>query len=410
MFLALTVFFGVTIQTIFLHYLDEGNHRFAIGFRTDAESLLTAVVAIGIGVFFLIFGYATGDRKVKNSESRANWSLRRVYIVATILLLIGVCALAYYITVFDVMDNFRNQFTVKRRFVDENTGVSHTLGYIRLLVNFSQLAFFIVYAAYLQSDQKPAGLKQFLFISAFAGIFMPFIASSRLGILTFILSAVMIHHFSTGGWSAKRLKFLGLLAIIVIVAMGGLRYAQNRGLTFDNYVADVSIVDIVEPIIGSSSFLAVGKTASTIESVPALIDYQYGRTYLLWLVAPVPRVYWPDKPIIRIGAVLGEAIFGTTLRGGVPPGAIGELYLNFGWAGIPFGMFLFGFAFARFYRSYGSTAYVNKNKMLIYSILVVFVVFTGMSADFSGMMSMILQRLIPLWLILKYITVKNSYQ
>ena len=407
MFLALTVFFGVTVQTIFLHYLDDGSHKFAIGVRTDADTIFTAVSAITIGVLFLIFGYSIGNRKLKTKIHNVAWSLKRVYIASILLLLVGVFALGYYIAVFDVMENFRNQFSVKRRFIDEDTGISRTLGYVRLLINFSQLAFFISYAAYLKSKHKPKQLKLLIIISAVAGIFMPFIASSRLGVLTFILTSIMIHHFSTGGWSSKRLKSVGVVVTIIIIIMGGLRFAQTRGLSFDHYIDEVSIVDMVEPVIASSNLLAVGKTATTMESVPSLINYQYGKTYLLWMVAPIPRSLWPDKPIIRIGAILGEAIFGTTLRGGVPPGAVGELYLNFGWVGIPAGMFVFGMAFARFFNSSGTAAYYNTNKMLIYSVLVLFLTFTGMSADFSGMMSMILQRLIPLLIILKFVTVNR---
>ena len=85
MFLALTVFFGVTVQTIFLHYLDDGSHKFAIGVRTDADTIFTAVSAITLGVLFLIFGYSTGNRKLKTETHNVAWSLKRVYIASILL-------------------------------------------------------------------------------------------------------------------------------------------------------------------------------------------------------------------------------------------------------------------------------------------------------------------------------------
>ena len=410
LFLHLTILFGVTIQSAYLVYFDDGTHRFSLGRIVDGQSLLVGVSAICLGVFFLLLGFSkTGRTSVRSNKNiRTSVNEKRVIILSFICLLIGGASLLYYASVFSVLDNLATQFSVKRRFVSDQTGISSTLTWVRFGVNFCQLAFFISYATYLRSN---SGNKKLLgriaFIACLAGVVLPFIASSRLGLITFLLGGAMIHHFSTNGWSVKRLQGIGVFVLLTIMVMGGLRYAQTRSITLANYMYDTSITQMVEPIVGSSNFLAIGKTSAVIEGVPTVMDFEYGRTYLLWLIAPIPRSMWEDKPIVRIGAEVGAALFGTTLRGGVPPGVIGELFLNFGWLGIPTGMLVFGLFLGLIHTRYGLRAYSDFRARVIYSSVIVFLAFSGPSSDFTGMIGMTLQRLVPLLLMLAFVCRKS---
>lgn len=76
-----------------------------------------------------------------------------------------------------------------------------------------------------------------------------------------------------------------------------------------------------------------------ISKVPSEFSpFQYGYTYYVQLVNPIPRFLWPDKPTLDTGLLLA------TLQGQVDsrneayltisPGLIGEMYLNFGVLGI----------------------------------------------------------------------------
>ena len=192
--------------------------------------------------------------------------------------------------------------------------------------------------------------------------------------------------------------------------MGALRFIQSRGLTYQNYRSSASVASVLAPVMASSNFLAVGKTAALIDYVPQNYAHTYGATYGLWLIAPIPRAIWPDKPIVRIGGVLGAAVFGTNQRSGIPPGAVGEAYLNFGWLGIPFVLFILGGLLKVFYNTFGRDAYSNVNSAIIYSSAIVFVAFSGLSADFTGLMSNGLQRVLPLLFILALITRKSQKQ
>jgi hypothetical protein len=134
---------------------------------------------------------------------------------------------------------------------------------------------------------------------------------------------------------------------------------------------------MLETIVGNSKYLDITKPAHIIDAIPGKIEYQYGRTFTLWLAAPIPRTMWKEKPVISIGQILGEKVFGSGIGragGGIPPGFISELYWNFGVPGVLIGMYILGlwlkFIYVNFRKHFGQ----NKNILLIYiSIMVPFV-------------------------------------
>jgi hypothetical protein len=79
--------------------------------------------------------------------------------------------------------------------------------------------------------------------------------------------------------------------------------------------------------------------------VPAEVDYQYGYSYYVQLVNPIPRFLWPDKPTLDAGILLANMYGAVDARGEasltISPGLIGEMHLNFGVFGI-FLLSLFG--------------------------------------------------------------------
>lgn len=73
--------------------------------------------------------------------------------------------------------------------------------------------------------------------------------------------------------------------------------------------------------------------------VPSDADYQYGYSYYVQLVNPIPRFLWPGKPTLDTGLLMAS-LYGEVDRATgeahltVSPGLIGEMYLNFGWLGV----------------------------------------------------------------------------
>lgn len=103
------------------------------------------------------------------------------------------------------------------------------------------------------------------------------------------------------------------------------------------------------------------------------IPMQFGKPLTNLLLAPIPRVYWSEKPIIAESALVGAWLKKSVVISGLPPGIFGYGYLNFGWFGVVgFGL-ISGLCVSRFY--YYLIGYYFENRMrspngniVIYSI------------------------------------------
>lgn len=89
---------------------------------------------------------------------------------------------------------------------------------------------------------------------------------------------------------------------------------------------------------------AVGVVSVIVRDTPRVSPYQNGRTLALIPTAYVPRVFWPDKPVITIGQWVTEAYVpsGYLLESNLGTTWVGEFYLNWGIPAVIAGMFVLG--------------------------------------------------------------------
>ena len=90
-------------------------------------------------------------------------------------------------------------------------------------------------------------------------------------------------------------------------------------------------------------------TSHVVQNIPKKLDFQYGKTITVWLLAPIPREFMPNKPLIQCGPIIGQQIYNLNVSG-VPPGAPAELYWNFHIPGVVFGSLLMGFVLRLIYQ------------------------------------------------------------
>jgi hypothetical protein len=142
-------------------------------------------------------------------------------------------------------------------------------------------------------------------------------------------------------------------------------------------------------------FPALDSFAVMVASGPKRFPFRYGGTFLDALLFAVPRGIWPEKPRSFSFAI------GTLLRTGsdVPPGYIGEWYINFHLPGILLGMYLMGRLLRGAHRWILSG---DPTVITIYSILMpYFIIVMGRSGIGGGTMVAILAgALLPLLLYL----------
>jgi hypothetical protein len=86
-----------------------------------------------------------------------------------------------------------------------------------------------------------------------------------------------------------------------------------------------------------------GSVETIVEKAGNGVDFQHGHTLSPILVTFVPRIIWSDKKEIPTGQLLNKSFHITDSDDiSISPSHLGELYWNFGWPGVVFGMGLIG--------------------------------------------------------------------
>jgi hypothetical protein len=112
--------------------------------------------------------------------------------------------------------------------------------------------------------------------------------------------------------------------------------------------------------------------AALMNTVPADYGYKYGQTYLPMVTWVIPRFFWPDKPTFQYFNEVGREtglIAVNDYQTTVVYTSLGELYLNFGYVGVPIGMLALGALFRWLYQALMSGPR-NPTAVLAYALLV----------------------------------------
>jgi hypothetical protein len=147
-------------------------------------------------------------------------------------------------------------------------------------------------------------------------------------------------------------------------------------------------------ILGELS--AVDSFAAILHGGPSVFPFRYGQTYSDVALFVVPRTVWPDKPKSFSGAV-GTYVMGD--GNDVPPGEVGELYVNFHVFGIVIGMSIIGSLMGIIYsRAMGSSA----GGVALYALLIPYVG-SLLSHNALGGIVLLLTAVLPMWPAVLYI-------
>jgi hypothetical protein len=140
---------------------------------------------------------------------------------------------------------------------------------------------------------------------------------------------------------------------------------------------------------------------------PEQRDYLYGLTYLAVLVNPIPREFFPNKPV-GIGAIMGEVNPVTRVGVSISITFFGEAYANFGGLGIFIISFLFG------YISKLHFIWFIKNKNLVKGHIIYFFILPFYVIEVRGGFLEITMRLfiefVSLMIILKLSIITKKYE
>jgi hypothetical protein len=125
----------------------------------------------------------------------------------------------------------------------------------------------------------------------------------------------------------------------------------------------------------------INSLAVVIRDVPRWVPYARGDTLFLPALAFfIPRVIWPDKPVMTLGRDFGETFRVVHIldeKTWVSCTVPGELFWNFDLPGILFGMALWGAGMRFLYRRYGEAEGVDPIRRAIYILLLIELVHFG---------------------------------
>ena len=228
-----------------------------------------------------------------------------------------------------------SNISAKRTMVSVNERIEayRSHGEYRFLTTFATIAFWLQLAEYnYRRVRHGVGTPRgwwlvLLFLNA---CLLPVYASSRAELLFTVLGALIIVYCMGGLRVRLGPIVLGIAVAIVCAAlMTELRdskYEGEGGFEFDSSA-------VVDTFVLTRSLADVATSTHVIEAVPQNLPYSHGQTISVWLLAPVPRSVWPEKPIIHSGPQVGAAVYNNPYSG-VPPGLIAEAYWSFGIIGV----------------------------------------------------------------------------
>lgn len=266
------------------------------------------------------------------SSFRSKWNNHRAREVGIGLSLIGFVGFGLLLLLTGGIPTSLADLSSKRRPPTE---------YIRWMAQFLLFGSVILFADYLESSPGRRWSAGLLFTGSFVfAVFLPFYTSQRTMLLTFLISLLVIAHYRSKWVTTPKLVLAIPIGIFVSSVMLALRSGQERVLGDSAALFSLEMFwEFFEANEGG-----ISAHAHLIHLVPDEIGYRYGQTLLKWIVYPIPRSFWPNKPQ-NLGQELGVLIYsqGEGIVGaGTPPFLAGELYLNFDVFGVVAGGLMLG--------------------------------------------------------------------
>lgn len=220
---------------------------------------------------------------------------------------------------------------------------------------------------------------------------------------------VLIFIFFVWSLQKRRVSYLSLLAValallVLVGLLGEFRTAtqQSRTKVLDDLALQGDFVDSAGATLqemGNRYGVNSGQIA-ILAIVPEQVPHLWGESYLSMPFVFVPSVVYENKPRAG-GKLVSDLIYNRPLTG-IPPGAVGEAFWNFSYAGVIFVFALYG-VMLRFVAS----MYVknSKNPLIVSATILVFVQLEPQSFLFYSFM----QALVPLLAIYGFARIRLTF-
>jgi len=245
-----------------------------------------------------------------------------------------------------------------------------------ILFSLSLVGVAILIAALWKSGAFYPGGESFLASLLFVAIiYLTFQPSMRFQFLGWFVAVTII--LSSGQSVVRRAQVLaiGLVGAVGLFAVAGaLRNAEDPTVELEQsawerfaFAQDANMLD---------GFVLLRQV------YPRLLGYSYGREHLEIFERPIPRTWWPDKPVGGYMNKLGIITADTGFTLGISPSLFGSFYQEGGLVGVLLLSMIYGFGFGRLVSF--STRIVPLAGLLIRGILAAAIVPLLRGGDLPG--------------------------
>jgi hypothetical protein len=282
---------------------------------------LTSLVAYGL--FFAALVIAGRYKHVSgrvSSESRIRYSNWRLLVFLSFAI-VGV--IGFFLKFPDLLGSVSKNRLATTDLADYDGG-----GVWRYLTDFSYI---VSVCAIVNAGDKCRRRSSLALFVVGALIWFPFCyLSDQRGLMLFsVVTYLIAYNRCVKRLSAGRVA-VAILAVCALVLVKTITRLQLGGAELQDTVAQTLANLVGQNLIEHSKMVAI------IKAIPDQINFQAGFTYLNSILVLIPRSLFPDKPFVNLDTTIGQSVFGCDALGAcaVPPGLLGESYLNFGIAGL----------------------------------------------------------------------------
>lgn len=402
------VIWGCALKTVYFLYLDTDNMGLFLSTgQWDLDLLFGGLVLVAVGLTAYIFGYLITfpySRLDPKPTSATSDQLRKLIFILIPISVIAAFAIYQYLSQTNSFNQILSGQIFVKRFSETSTGqqVPSSLTYLRLVGQvIPQIGFLLLLALlWIRPDLKKRRYYVLLAVLGILSCAIPLLASSRLTLIYFLVSVVLLYHYLIRSIAVRKMAFLAFIGLVLLGVLGELRKSQSSYFAAET---DFSFVQIISTTLGRPYFLDIGKTSAVHNSVPDEVDFIRGASLTNLIYAPIPRSLWPEKPVLAINIFVRDYILQRDDQSGVPPGGISELFLNFGYTSVVFGMIFFGILVGLNYKSLRRRS--GQSIFVVFNILLTNVlIFTFLTVEIVTVVSQSAQLAIPMvfiWMTLR---------
>jgi hypothetical protein len=244
------------------------------------------------------------------------------------------------------------------------------------LFSLSLVGVAILIAALWKSGAFHSEGEKFVAVALFVAIaYLTYQPSMRFQFLGWFVAATII--LSSGQSVVRRAQVLGIGlvgAVSLFAVAGALRNREDPTVELQQsawerfaFAQDANMLD---------GFVLLRQV------YPRLLGYSYGGEHLEIFERPIPRAWWPDKPVGGYMNKLGLVTAETGFTIGISPSLFGSFYQEGGLVGVVLFSMIYGFAFGRVVSF--STRIVPLTGLLIRGILAAAIVPLLRGGDLPG--------------------------